>query len=164
VFDFKNPGVHTWPGTAARASEITDGGVIRSVVNHNIIAWLKEAHLANLFGAHARSRDVCHRARSKFESRVRSIYLVSQNWNADGMQRSHLDIFSDQPLHDVQIVNHQVQDHIYVQRARSELTDTMDFEIDRVAHVRPQRDQRGIESCGVTELQKRAGWRGGSDH
>ena len=38
-----------------------------------------------------------------------------QNGNADRVQFGYFDIRSNQPLHDIEIVNHQVQNNVYVE-------------------------------------------------
>ncbi len=45
-------------------------------------------------------------------------HFVGQNRDADGVQIDYFDIFADQPLHDVQIVNHQIEHDIDVERTR----------------------------------------------
>jgi len=74
-----------------------------------------------------------------------------------------LDVFADEPLHYIQIVNHQIQHHIDVQRASAELTHAMNFEIDWVADVRAQRNQRRIEPLRMAHLQDSAAFPGGRD-
>ena len=80
------------------------------------------------------------------------------------MQRGHFNFFADEPLDDIQIVNHQIQDDIDIQRARGKLPDTMNLEIDRMADVRPQSDQRRVETLRVAYLQNRLAISARGDH
>src|ERR1043165_3597449 len=129
--------------------------MIRNVIDGNVIAWLKEPHLANFFGADARSRDVGHGATRKLKARIRGVHLVGENWDPDRVQFSHLNLFANQPLHNIKIVNHQVEHYIDVERARGKLTYAVNFEIDWIAHMRTQRDKRRIKSLCMAHLQNR---------
>src|SRR5258706_11236664 len=126
--------------------------MVRGVIDDDVIAGLEETHLANLFGADPGSSDVGHRAGRKLQPRVRGVDTISDNGNPNRVQTDDLDVFADQPLNYIKIVNHQVQDHIDVQRTSSELANAMNLEIDWIAHVRAQRHQRRIKSLGMADL------------
>src|SRR2546426_12544794 len=126
--------------------------------------WLKETHLANLFGAHARRGDVGHRARGKFESRICRINLVSQNGNADRVQINYFNLLAYQPLHNVEIMNHEIEHDIDIQRARRKLAHSMNLEIDEIVNVREQRDHRWIEAFQMADLQNSRSFRGRGNH
>ena len=80
------------------------------------------------------------------------------------MQIDYFDVFADQPLHDVQIVNHQIEHDIDVERTRGEFPDAMDFEVDGIAHVWTQGYERGIEAFEMADLEQRASLLRGSNH
>src|SRR6266404_1315213 len=120
--------------------------MVSCVIDCDVIARLEETHLANLFSADARGGDIGDGARGKLQARVRGIHAVSQDRDSDGMQAGDLDFFADQPLHDVQIVNHQVEHDVDVQGTRGELAYAMYLEIDRVANMRAQSHQCRVES------------------
>src|SRR5215207_10552840 len=69
------------------------------------------------------------------------------------MNVCHFDVFTNEPLHDIEIVNHQVEHYIDVQRTRRKLSYTVDLKIDRLANVRPQSDHRRIEALEVSYLE-----------
>src|ERR1043165_763150 len=123
-----------WRKTAYRS-------VLSRVVDRDIIVRLKEAHLANLFRAHSRSRDVRHCTRRKFETRIRSVDFIGQNRDSYGVDVGDFNVFADEPLHDVD-----------VQRACRELAHAMNLEIHRLAHVWTQRDHRRVETLEMTDL------------
>src|SRR5713226_6640715 len=149
---------------STRSCQVADRSVIRRVIDCDVIVRLKETHLANLLSAHSRCSDVCHRADREFQARVCRINPISNNRNADRVKRSYFDVFPDQPLHDVEIVNHQVEHDVDVQRTRGELAHAMNFKIDGTLDVWPERDQRRIEAFGVADLQYRAAFPARSDH
>src|SRR6266850_2121651 len=126
--------------------------MVGCVVDGDVIAWLKKPHLANLFSADARGRDIGDGASRKFQARVGGVHAISKNGNSDSMQTGDLDVFTHQPLYDIQIVNHQVQDDVDVQGASRELADAMNLEINRITHVGAQCDQRRIEPLGMSYL------------
>src|SRR5437899_2326054 len=116
VLDFQYFSAHAWPGAGpSRWRQVADRSMISHVVNRDIIAWLEETHLTNFLSTDPRCSDVRYRTCRKFQTSIGCIDSISQNRNADSMQPSHFDIFAHQPLHDVQIVNHQVEDDVDVQ-------------------------------------------------
>jgi hypothetical protein len=74
------------------------------------------------------------------------------------------DVFADEPLHDVEIVNHQIKHDVDIQRARGELTDAMDLEIDGLANVRPQRNECRIETLEMAHLKNGIAFAGSTNH
>src|SRR5207237_8780839 len=54
---------------------------------------------------------------------------------------------------DVEVVNHQVEDDVNVEAARSENAEAMDFEKERAVENRFDGDHRGIEAFDVADLQ-----------
>ena len=82
--------------------------------------WLKEAHLPDLLCADTRGSDVGDCSGRKFETRIRSINTIRQDRNPDGSHVRHFNLTAYEPLHDVQIVNHQIEHNVYVQAARAE--------------------------------------------
>src|SRR5207248_4646188 len=78
------------------------------------------------------------------------------NRNPDGAHVRHFHLFADEPLHDVQIVNHQIEDDIYIERASGEFADAVNLEIEGSANVRTQRDERGVEAFEMADLKQRA--------
>src|SRR5215208_5404988 len=80
------------------------------------------------------------------------------------MNVGDLNILADEPLHDIEIVNHQVEHNVNVQRSRGELTDAMNLKIDWLANVRSQRNHRGIEALEVSDLENCVALFGCADH
>src|SRR5436305_686647 len=67
------------PWARVGLSKITDRSIVRRVVDHDVVARLKEAHLANLFRADARRSYVRDGAGGKFDSRVRGVNSIREN-------------------------------------------------------------------------------------
>ena len=87
----------------------------------------------------------------KLQTRVSGVDFVCQNGNPDGVEFCYFNFFANQPLHDIQIVSSGPTPR-RIQRARGEFADAMDFEVDRIANVRSQRDQCGIEAFEMPDL------------
>src|SRR5712692_1227373 len=165
VFHLERARVDAGPGAMSpRRRQVANRSVIRRVVDGDVIARLKETHLANPLSTHPRGGDVRYRAGREFQSRIGGIDALSQDRNTHRVQRSYLDLLANQPLHDVQIVNHQIKHDVDVQASRRELAYAMNLKIDGIVHMWPQSDKRGIEAFGVTDLQHRAAFLPRSDH
>ena len=121
------------------------------VVHRNVLVPLEKSHLANALRRNAASRDVRDGATRKFKTGVRDIDFVCQHRNAD---RFHFcDRLFDEREQNIEIVNHQVVDHVDVEAARSENTEAMDFEKERAIENWLDGDHRGIEAFDVADLQ-----------
>jgi hypothetical protein len=70
----------------------------------------------------------------------------------------------DEPEHDVEVVNHQIEHDINVERAGGELADAVYLEVDGVADVRPECDERRVEAFEVADLKERAAALGRLNH
>jgi len=67
--------------------------------------------------------------RGKLQSRIRRVNLIGQNGNSNCVNGSNSTL-PHKPLHDIEIVNHEIKYDIDIQRARRKLSYTMNFEID----------------------------------
>jgi hypothetical protein len=139
-----------------RRHEAADGGSARGVVHGDVVVRLEKPHLANLLRPDARGRDVRHRAGRELDARVGGVHAVREDGDADGAHVRHLDPVPDEPEHDVEVVNHQVEHHVNVERPGGELADAVNLEVDGVADVRAERDERRVEAFEVADLQERA--------
>ena len=80
------------------------------------------------------------------------------------MNVCYCDVFTNEPLHNVEIVNHQIEHDIDVEGPRGELANPMDLKIHRLANVWSQRDHRGIEALEMSHLENRVALLGGANH
>ena len=100
----------------------------------------------------------------KLESRICGVDFVCQDRDADRVNVRDFNFFTDEPLHDIEIVNHQIEHDVDVERTRGELAHAMNLEIDGLADVWSQRDHRGIETFEMSDLKNRVTAFGGFDH
>src|SRR5258708_15926310 len=112
---------------------------------------LKKTQLAHALGRYAARGDVGDGARSEIEARVSDIHLVGQDGYAD---RFYL---RDRRIHecqqDVQVMNHDVIHYVNIQAARREDAEAVNFKVKRVIQRWHYRDDSGIESFQVPDLQ-----------
>src|SRR5258706_3276002 len=112
---------------------------------------LKKTQLAHALGRHAARGDVGDGTRSEIEARMSDIHLVGQDGYADRFY------FRDRRIHerqqDVQVMNHDVIHYVNIQAARREYAETVNFKVKRVIQRWHHRDDSGIESFQVADLQ-----------
>src|SRR5205085_3108326 len=165
VNDVEVVDAHAGPGAGGGGRrEAADGGAARGVVNRHVVVRLEEAHLANLLRADARGRDVGDRAGGELDARVGRVHAVREHGDSDGAHVRHLCAAADEPEHDVEVVDHQVEHDVNIERARGELADAVNLEVDGVSDVRAQGDERRVEAFEVADHQSGFAPPGGGDH
>src|SRR5712672_1695058 len=112
---------------------------------------LKKTQLAHALGRYAARGDVGDGAGSEIEARVRDIHLVGQDGYADRFYFRHRRIHERQQ--DIQVMNHDVIHYVNIQAARREYAEAVNFKVKRVIQRWHHRDDSGIESLQVADLQ-----------
>ena len=79
---------------------------------------------------------------------------AGQHRHADRLDR--LDLGVDERQHDVEIVNHQVEDDVDVEAALGKRAEPVDLDEARIGQQRPRRGDRRIEALGVPDRQDSA--------
>src|SRR5258708_12777238 len=119
---------------------------------------LKKTQLAHALGRYAARGDVGDGTRSEIEARVSDIHLVGQDGYADRFY------FRDRRIHecqqDVQVMNHDVIHYVNIQAARREDAESVNFKVKRGIQRWHYRDDSGIESFQVADLQDSVHTRG----
>ncbi len=98
--------------------DANDQHIAASVVNGDVLARLKEAQLAHALSGDARGGEVGDASRLEFDAHVGDVNLWREDGQADGADLA--DRRGGEREHDVEIVNHEVEDHVYVERAGCE--------------------------------------------
>src|ERR1700722_5928726 len=136
-------------------------GVASSIVQRNVFVLLKESHLADALCRDAAGGDVCDGAARELQPRVRDVNFVGEHRNADRFYFG--DRFFDERQQYVEIVNHQVVDHIDVETAWRKDAEAMNFEEQRAVEDWLDRDDRRIETFDVADLQDAREFFGGGE-
>src|ERR1700756_2743257 len=147
-------------GFRSRPLDANTQSISPGVIQRNILMLLEKAHLANAFGRNATGGDIGYRASRKLEAGVGDIHLVAQYRNADRLYFDHR--FANQRQQKVQIVDHQVVDHVHIQAARGKNPQMVHFKKKRAIEDWLNRQHRGIESFNVAYLQNSGVLFGGS--
>src|ERR1043166_4862431 len=83
-------------------------------------------------------------------SRTFDVDLAGEHGHAD---RADLhDLFAEQRQHEVEIVNHEIEQHVDVERARDEDAEALGFEIAGAADESRDRLNRGVVALDVADL------------
>src|SRR5712664_3013675 len=112
---------------------------------------LEKPHVAHTLRGNPAGRDIRDRAPHKLQPCMRDIHFVGKDRNSDCFHfRNRL---SHQRQQDVQVVNHQVVDHVHIEAARREHPQPVHFKKKRPVQNRLYGDHRGIETFDMPYLQ-----------
>ncbi len=111
---------------------------------------LEEAQLADALGGNPAGGEVRHAAGFKLNAGVGDVDFVGENGQPGGS--NFLDRRFHKSQHRVEIMDHQVEHHIHVERARSEDAEAVHFEKHWRRNQRKGRLHRGIETLKVSRL------------
>src|SRR5579885_772970 len=124
------------------------------VIERNVFMLLEETHLADAFGGNAAGGYIGNRAVLEFQPGMGNIHLIGQHRDSHGLH------FRNGPPHqsqqNVQIMNHEIVDHIHVEAARRENAEPVHFKKERPVENRLDRNHGGIEPLDVPDLQNAA--------
>ena len=140
-------------GSACRCRIGSDGEdehLLASIVDRDILLGLEETQLAHALGRDAAGGEVGHTSRFEFQPHIGDIRLSRKNRQAHGANLFHRRIGKSQ--HDIQIVDHQIEHHIHIERPRCENAQAMHFEKHRLSEQRDRGAHRGIEALQMSNL------------
>ena len=112
---------------------------------------LEEAQLAHPLGADPAGGEVGDASGIKFHAHVGDIHLGRENGQADGANLLHWRIHEGE--HDVEVVDHEVEHHVHVERARGEDAQPMHFEKHGLSDERHGGAHRRIEPLQLADLR-----------
>src|ERR1035441_9923345 len=99
--------------------------ILPRVIERDVLARLEEAQLADPLGADAAGGEVRDATGLKFHAHIGDVNFLREDWET---YRAYL---LDRRLHerenDIEIVNHQVEDYVHVERARAENAKAVHF-------------------------------------
>ena len=126
---FRHPNLRVDGGSARRISIGSDGEdehFLASIVDRDVLLRLKETQLAHALGGDAAGREVGHASGFEFQPHIGDVNLAGKNGQTDGANLFHRRIGKRE--HDVEVVDHQVEHNIDIERARRENAQPMHFE------------------------------------
>ena len=140
-------------GAAGRRPILTHGEdqhFLATVVERNILPRLKETQLAHPLGGNPAGREIRDAARFQLQTHVRNVHFSRQNRQAD--RANFLDRRLGKCQHDVEIVNHQIEHDIHIQRTRSKHAQPVHLEKHGLRQQRNRGAHRRIEALEVSDL------------
>jgi hypothetical protein len=121
------------------------------IIDRHILPRLKESQLPHPLRRHARRRKVRHAARLELHPHIRNVHLGRQNRQPHRAHLAHRRLRKRQ--HNVQIVDHQVQHHVHVQRPRRKHAQPVRLKEHRPLQIRFHRQHRRVEPLQMPRLQ-----------
>jgi hypothetical protein len=110
---------------------------------------LEEAELADLLGGDAAGGEVGDGSGGEFEADVGDVGLAREDGDADGADLFHRRLRERE--NDVEIVNHQVEHDVYVERSRREDTEAVGLEEHGFVQRSERRGDGWVEALQVTD-------------
>jgi len=147
-------------GSEGRGSgDVDEEKLLVREIDGEVLARLKEAQLADLFGTDAAGGEVGDAAVGELEADVGDVGLVREDGKADGADVCDWRV--DEAEYDIEIVDHEVEHDIDVERAGGEDAEAMRLKEHGLLEKRKSGGDGGVEALQVTHLQDAAMGRGG---
>ena len=106
--------------------DVDDQEILTGVVNGNVLMRLEESELADPFRADATGGEVGDASGFELDADVGDVHLWGKDGQADSMQVSHGRMRKIED--DVEVVDHQVEDHVNIESPWGEDAETVGFE------------------------------------
>jgi len=147
---------------AARfAIEADDEKVLAGVVDGDVLARLKEAELADALRGNTGGSEVGNAAGLEFDADVGDVDFGREDGQTDGAHFA--DGRGGEGEDDVEVVNHQVEDHIYIERAGREDGEPVGLEKHGAAELWLDGEDGGVEALKMAGLEDAAALFSASD-
>src|SRR6266568_7164799 len=118
--------IHGWRSNlVAILAHGEDRDILPAVVERNVLPRLKEAQLSDSLGRHSAGSEIGYATGVEFHANVRDIHFAGEDGQADGTNLLHRRVHKC--THYVEIMNHEIEDHVDVQRSWREDAETVDF-------------------------------------
>src|SRR5262249_25229031 len=132
-----------------------DHRIFAAVVERDVLLGLEKTQFADTLGGDAAGGEVGDTSGFEFDANVGNVYFAGQDREADGANLFDRRVHEGQ--HDVEVVNHQVEDDVDVERARREHAEPVNFEKHGAGDDRKRGANCGIEALEMSDLHDAAG-------
>ena len=133
------------------ARDVNDEQILAGVVDGDVLMRLKKAQLADFFRADAAGGEVGDAARFELDADVGDVHFAREDRQTDSVQR--VDRRLDEAENDIQVMHHQIEDHIDVEGTGAEDAEPMGLEKHGVIQDGQRSNHPWIEPLKVTCLQ-----------
>ncbi len=134
-----------------RIGDINPENILAGIVDGDVLVRLEKTHLADAFRADAAGREVGDAARLKFDADVGDIDLRRKDRQPDRVEFA--DGRLNKPENHVEIVNHQIENYVHIERAWSKYTEPMNLKKQRPMHDGADGAHSRIEAFEMADLQ-----------
>jgi hypothetical protein len=131
--------------------DFDDESVLAGVVNRDILMGLEEAQFADAFGGDAAGGEVGDAAGFKLDANVGDVNFGGEDGESDGANFAERGAGHEED--DVEVVNHEVEDDVYVERARREDGEAMTLKKHGAGDVRQDGGDGRVEALEVADLE-----------
>jgi len=135
----------------SRAAHRKHEHILAPVVDRYVLPLLKKPQLAHAFGGDAAGGEIGHATGGEFDANIGDIDFAREDGQADGANFLYFGLHKGQD--DVEVVNHEVEDDVDIERARAEDAEPMNLEEHGLAEQRQRGANRGIEALQVSDLR-----------
>ena len=137
-------------GQGGDIGRVDDEEVLAGEVEREVLAGLEEAELADTLGADAAGGEVGDAAVFEFDADVGDVDLLREDGQADGADLA--DGRGDEREDDVEVMDHEVEDHVDVEGTRGEDAEPMGLEEHGAVEVGAGGGDGWVEALEVADL------------
>jgi hypothetical protein len=134
----------------ARFADAEDEHLLAAVVEGNILPGLEETQFADALSGNPAGGEVGHAAGLELQTNVGDVGLAGKNGQTHGANFLHRRFH--QPEHDVEIVNHEIENHVLIERTWSENAQPVNFKKHGLSDERRGGPDGRIEAFQVPDL------------
>ena len=116
---------------------------------------LKETHFADALGRDPAGSEIRHASGFKFDAGVGDVHFAGEDGHSHGANFCNRRIYERK--HGVEIVNHQVEHHVHIERARIKNAQPVDFEKHWLGDEWDRSLHGGVEAFEMSNLRDSAG-------
>src|ERR1041385_1365027 len=118
--------------------------VLTAVIERNVLMGLEESQLADALGGNSAGSKVSHTPRLELQPDVRYINFIRKNRQSGRTNLTNRRVHEGK--HDVEVMNHQIEDYVHIQGTRGKDTQTMNLEEHRLCDQWNRSSHCGIEA------------------
>ena len=92
--------------------------ILPGIVDRDVLMRLKKTQFADALRADPAGGEISHTSRLKLQSHIRDIHARTEHGQSHRTDLPHLRLYKRE--HDVEVMDHQIKDHVDIQRSRRE--------------------------------------------
>ena len=137
-------------GSLRIRADSEDQDFLASVIDGHVLVGLEETELSDALGGDAAGGEIGDASGFELEAHVGDINFAGKNGQANGANFLHGRI--DEGEDDIEVVDHQVEDNVDIERAWGKDAEPVHFKKHRMSEQRKRGADGGIEAFEVADL------------